>query len=122
MRAVYIHVRAVHLEIVDDRTAKEFLLAFRRFIAKRGNPSEIISDNTAQFKLSKPTIDVAWQKVIKDPSMQSYISNQGIKWHLSLNYHHGLVGSSKIALRKSIGKNYLTSLLLHPFYQKPKLF
>ena len=73
-------VRAVHLEIVDDLTAEEFLLPLRKFIASRGNPSEIISDNAAQFKLSKSTIDDACQKVIKDPSVQSYISNQGIKW------------------------------------------
>ena len=56
---------------------EEFLLlALRRFIAKRG---EIISDNAAQFKFSKFTIDAAWQKVIKDQSVQLYISNQGIK-------------------------------------------
>ena len=30
------------LEIVDDLTAEEFLLALRRFIARRGNPSKII--------------------------------------------------------------------------------
>ena len=53
-------VRAVHLEIVDDLTAEEFLLVLRRFIARRGNPSKIISDNAAQFKLSKSTIDDAW--------------------------------------------------------------
>ena len=52
--------RAVHLEIVDDLTAEEFLLALRRVIARRGNPSKIISDNAAQFKLSKSTIDDAW--------------------------------------------------------------
>ena len=55
---------------------EEFLLALQRFIAKRG---EIISDNAAQFKFSKSTIDDAWQKVIKDQSVQLYISNQGIK-------------------------------------------
>ena len=60
-------MRAVHLEIVDDLKAEEFLLEF-------------ISDNADQFKLSKSTIDVAWQKVM--------------------------------ALRKSIGKNHLTSLQL----------
>ena len=55
------------------------LVGILRVIARQGNPSEIISDNAAQFKLSKSTIDVAWQKVIKDPSVQSYILNQGIK-------------------------------------------
>ena len=63
-------VRAVHLEIVDDLTPEEFLMALRRFITRRGNPGEIISDNAAQFKLSKSTTDVAWQKVIKNPYLQ----------------------------------------------------
>ena len=45
-------------------------MALRRFITRRGKPGEIISDSAAQFKLSKSTIDVAWQKVIKNPSVQ----------------------------------------------------
>ena len=99
-------MRGVHLEIVDDLTAEEFLLEF-------------ISDNADQFKLSKSTIDVAWQKVIKDQSLQWYLSNQGIKWSFITElspwmggFYEKLVGSSKMALRKSIGKNHLTSLQL----------
>ena len=65
--------------ILDDLAADGFLLVLRRFIAKWANPSEIISDNAAQFKPSKSTINVTWQKVIRDPSVQSYISNLGIK-------------------------------------------
>ncbi len=42
--------RAVHLEIVRDTTAKEFLNALRRFIARRG-PKKILSDNAPHFKL-----------------------------------------------------------------------
>ena len=115
-------VRVVHLEIVDDLTAVEFLLALWRFIARRGNPCEIILDKAAQFKLSQSAIDDAWQKVIKDPSLQSYISNQGIKWSFIIElspwmggFYERLVGSSNMALRKSIGKNYLTSLQLQTF-------
>ncbi|KRY84505.1 hypothetical protein T4D_13027 [Trichinella pseudospiralis] len=37
--------RAVHLEMVMDMTAISFLAAFRRFIARRGRPSVIQSDN-----------------------------------------------------------------------------
>ena len=100
-------VRAVHLEIVDDITAKEFLLALRRFIGRRGNPSETISDNAAQFKLSKSTTDDDWKKVIKDSSLQSCISNQGIKWLFIIElspwmegFYERLVGSSKMGFRK----------------------
>ena len=97
-------------------------MALQRFIARRRNPSEIISDNAAQFKLSKPTIDDAWQKVIKNPSVQSYTSNQEIKWSFITElspwmerFYERLVASSKVVFRKSIGKNYLTSLELQSF-------
>ena len=115
-------MRAVHLEIVDDLTAEEFFLALRRFIARWGNPSEIISDNAAQFKLSKSTIDDVIKKGIKDSSLQSYISNQLIKWSFIFElspwmggFYERLVESSKMELRKSIGKNYLISLQLQTF-------
>ena len=45
--------RAVHLELVQDMTTEEFLLAFKHFIAQRGTPVEIISDNAAIFKLAR---------------------------------------------------------------------
>ena len=35
-------VRAIHLELVKDMTAEQFLLALRRFIATRGKPTQII--------------------------------------------------------------------------------
>ena len=35
-------VRAIHLELIKDMTAEQFLLALRRFIARRGKPTQII--------------------------------------------------------------------------------
>ena len=52
-------VKAVHLEVADDMTAKQFLMALRRFISRRGTPKEITLDNAPQFKLMKTTIDKA---------------------------------------------------------------
>ena len=46
-----IAVRAVHLKVVEDMKAKHFLEAFRRFIARRGKPNKIISDNATLLKL-----------------------------------------------------------------------
>ncbi|KRY76018.1 hypothetical protein T4B_7003 [Trichinella pseudospiralis] len=42
--------RAVHLELVMDMTSISFLAGFRRFIARRGRPSVIQSDNFQTFK------------------------------------------------------------------------
>jgi len=42
--------RAVHLELVTDLSTSAFLLAFRRFTAKRGPPTMMLSDNATTFK------------------------------------------------------------------------
>ncbi|XP_039308955.1 uncharacterized protein LOC105206992 [Solenopsis invicta] len=44
--AVY---RAVHLELVTSLSTEEFIEAFRRFIARRGRPSVVYSDNGRNF-------------------------------------------------------------------------
>jgi len=41
--------RAVHLELLSDMSTDYFLLALRRFIARRGQPETIWSDNGTNF-------------------------------------------------------------------------
>ena len=48
--------RAIHLEIVSDKTTTAFLFCLRRFIATRGTPYEIVSDYAMQFKLADITL------------------------------------------------------------------
>ena len=42
--------RAVHLEVVDTMSLSDFMLAFRRFCARRGNPTTMYSDNASTFR------------------------------------------------------------------------
>ena len=49
-------VRAIHLELVENMSAEEFILCLRRFIARWGVPHQIISDNAQQFKVAKTTL------------------------------------------------------------------
>ena len=42
-------IRAIHLELVESLTVSDFLLAFRRFVARRGLPAVIHSDNAKTF-------------------------------------------------------------------------
>jgi len=97
-------------------------LALRRFIARRGKPVKITSDNAGQFKLAKSTLELAWENVVKSPEVESDVSEIGIKWSFIIElspwmggFYERLVGSSKIALKKSIGKRCLTSLQLQTF-------
>uniref|UniRef100_A0A182NT30 Integrase catalytic domain-containing protein n=1 Tax=Anopheles dirus TaxID=7168 RepID=A0A182NT30_9DIPT len=49
--------RAVHIELVSNLTTEAFLSALRRFIARRGLPKELHSDNATNFK--GPTMEKA---------------------------------------------------------------
>ncbi|GFW72672.1 integrase catalytic domain-containing protein [Trichonephila clavipes] len=42
-------VKAIHLEIVSDLTTEAFLAALKQFVARRGQPIEIHSDNGRNF-------------------------------------------------------------------------
>ena len=64
-------IRAVNLEVVEDMSPEKFLLALRRFIARRGKPDEIVLDNASQFKVTKMMMDKTWTEVVKDPDVYS---------------------------------------------------
>ena len=49
--------RAVHLDLVTDMTAESFIRSFRRFTARRGVPSLIISDNAKTFKSASKSLN-----------------------------------------------------------------
>ena len=102
-------------KLVRDMSAEQFLLCLRRFIAQRGAPSEITSDNASHFKLAKTTIEKAWNQAHCATEVQTYISSLGIHWKFITElspwmggFYERLVGLVKRALRKSLG-----SLTLH---------
>ena len=112
-------VRAIHLEVAHDMTAEQFLLCLRRFIATRGKPKQIISDNASQFKVVKSTVGEAWQLSARSPYAQSYLANEGIKWSFITElaswmggFYERLIGLVKQCLRKSIGRICLTMVHL----------
>ena len=110
-----VNVRAVHLELIEDMTTESFLLCLRRFIARRGKPSMIISDNASQFKLSNSVINKIWGRIATDEDVQSYVNNEGIEWKHIVEYapwmggfYERLVGLTKRSLRKSLGRCKIT--------------
>lgn len=57
--------KAIHLELVSTLTTSDFLTALKRFIARRGKPSDISSERTSlvlsgDCKLSYATIKVVF--------------------------------------------------------------
>ena len=107
--------RAIHLEIVEDLTTQTFLLALRRFIACRGQPKLICSDNAKTYKLAVKTLEEMWVEVVLDEELHDYISGEGIEWKFNVaraSWYGGiferLIGSVKNTLKKVIGKSILT--------------
>lgn len=100
-------------------SSEEFLLCFRRFIAQRGTPCEIISDNAMQFRASSTVLDRIWNKIQQSDEIMRYVSNAGIKWRFNVElapwmggFYERLIGLVKRSLRKTIGRRLLTTVQL----------
>ncbi|XP_065222626.1 uncharacterized protein LOC135847123 [Planococcus citri] len=101
--------RAIHLELLENMTTQEFLLAFRNFIALRTIPKFVISDNAPQFKITKSVFENLWKQIISDNDVIDFCKNNSIEWKLLPEYapwHGGfyerLIGIVKMSLKKTI--------------------
>ncbi|XP_058840343.1 uncharacterized protein LOC131695821 [Topomyia yanbarensis] len=78
--------KAVHLELVSDLTTQAFLCALRRFIARRGRPAHIHSDNGKNFEGAKNEMGKLFA-MLKNQNeidkISSYCAEEGITWHLN---------------------------------------
>lgn len=102
--------RAVHLEIANDLSSEAFLQAFERFVARRGYPNTLISDNATNFVKSAKYLSENELKIFKD-NVNEKIKCQWIHippvspWWGGL--YERLIGIMKSSLRKAIGKSLL---------------
>lgn len=119
--------RAVHLELLRDMSAEEFLLGFRRFISERGCPAEIISDNSLTFKAANNALNLIWKNVTTCAEIQSYVSNKGIKWTFIVElapwmggFYERLVSLVKRALRKTLNRKLLDYVQLQTVLKEVK--
>ena len=94
--------RAVHLELVESLSQDQFMLAFRRFAARRGMPSVMYSDNARTF-------------LSADVLLQKCFGHLAPRWRLIVprspwwgGWWESLIKSCKSGLRKSLGTRCLT--------------
>ena len=104
-------VRAIHLEVVPDLTAQSFIPCFKRFTARRGFPTKMISDNGATFKAASRML----QDIVKHPEVEQCLSR--IQWVFNLErapwwggIFERMVKSVKRCLRKTISRLTLDEL------------
>lgn len=72
-------VRAIHIEIAHSLTADSFIMCYRNFVARRGNPHEMYSDNGTNFKGAERELAEAISLLDQDKIMQEFAS-RNIKW------------------------------------------
>ncbi|GBL95284.1 hypothetical protein AVEN_37737-1 [Araneus ventricosus] len=71
--------RALHLELATTMTTESFLMAFRRFISRRGNCRIMYSDNAKTFKKSNREFEQI-SKILLEDNFHDFICNQRITW------------------------------------------
>ena len=67
---------AVHLEIMRDMSTERFLLAFRRFVGRRGSINLIISDNARTFKGA----DESLKFIFRHSEVREFLTSKPIQW------------------------------------------
>ena len=68
--------RAVHLEVVGSLSADGAIMSLRRFIARRGSPSKIFSDNGTAFIGASRQLTALYNSKVED-----FAANNKISWH-----------------------------------------
>ena len=63
--------RAVHVESTRELSACQFLQSFRRFLARRGLPATLISDNAKTYKATSKEI----VKIARAQKVRRYLAN-----------------------------------------------
>jgi len=72
--------RAIHIELTLSLTTQAFIRCFRRFVARRGMPDLIISDNAKTFKAASTQLT----KIFDDPDVVSFLLERKIQWRFNL--------------------------------------
>ena len=70
--------RAVHIEIVDDMTTDCFINAFRRFIARRGQPKKVFSYKGTNFEGAENILRKELSQ-LNQCNIDEYFKQTGIK-------------------------------------------
>ncbi|XP_070521658.1 uncharacterized protein [Cardiocondyla obscurior] len=77
-------IKAIHFELVSDLTTEGFMAALRRFVARRGLPENIYSDNGTNFIGANNELRELYALFNSDEhrnSLNNYASDHRVAWH-----------------------------------------
>ena len=73
--------RGIYLDLLPTLETDEFLRSFKTFVARRGRPKIVYSDNGGTFIGA-----AAWlKKVMKNEKVNGYLAKQDIEWRFNLS-------------------------------------
>ncbi|XP_030746008.1 uncharacterized protein LOC115874849, partial [Sitophilus oryzae] len=73
--------KAIHIELVSDLTKEAFLASFKRFIARRGKPIQMFSDNGTNFVGANFEMQRLYNFLQENnKSLSEHIENEGVSW------------------------------------------
>lgn len=105
--------KAIHLELVTELTKDAFILALKRFVSRRGKPTQILSDNGKNFVAAASELKTFLKQ--KERELTESILQENIEWKFIPPYspHFGGlweagVKSSKHHLKRVLGDAHLT--------------
>lgn len=109
-------IKAVHLEIVSDLSTDGFLAAFRCFIARRGIPTNVYSDNGTNFRGANNYFKELYVILNSDKhksQMERFAVEHRIAWHFipSMAPHFGRLWESTVKSFKHHFKRVVGELL-----------
>jgi hypothetical protein len=110
--------RAIHLEVVPDCTAQAAINSVRRFVARRGTPDTILTDNALQFGKAARVLRGIWGKKVGEEILEGLtvtFSTKEIKWKNIPEgspwvggFYERLVGLVKRVIKKTLWRTTAT--------------
>ncbi|XP_042860480.1 uncharacterized protein LOC122246179 [Penaeus japonicus] len=95
-------VKAIHLELTESLSSYDCMLAIRKFVARRGLPNVIFSDNARTFMAAKSEVVAMYGHLA--PKWK-FIVPRSPWWR---GWWERLIRSVKLALSKTLGLNYIS--------------
>jgi len=102
--------RAIHLEVVTDLSTATFLLAFRRFVARRSLPVIVMSDNASTYTSAADELT----RLFTSEELSTVLGREGTRWMFIPKkapwfggYWERLIGLTKMAIKKTLGRTHV---------------
>ena len=112
---VCLATKAAHLEVVSDLSTKAFIACLKRFVARRGKPTEIFCDHGTNFFGASRELKREFQQLMKDERVHQFLLTDNITFRFnppSAPHFGGIwesaVKSFKFHLKRVLGSTSVT--------------